>query len=32
MILKTITFNICHGQGLDVKVDVKRQARQLRKY
>lgn len=32
MILKTITFNICHGQGLDGKVDVKRQARQLRKY
>jgi len=32
LILKTITFNICHGQGLDGKVDVKRQARQLRKY
>lgn len=32
MILKTITFNMCHGQGLDGIIDVKRQAEFLRKY
>lgn len=32
MILKTITFNMCHGEGLDGKIDVRRQAIALRKY
>ena len=32
MILKTITFNMCHGEGLDEKIDVKRQAEVLKKY
>lgn len=32
MILKCITFNMCHGQGLDEKIDVRRQAMLLRKY
>ena len=32
MILKTITFNMCHGEGLDGKIDVERQANFLKKY
>ncbi len=32
MILRAITFNMCHGQGLDGKIDVKRQAEFLRKF
>ncbi len=32
MILKTITFNMCHGEGLDGNVDVERQAKFLKKY
>jgi len=32
MILKTITFNMCHGEGLDGKIDVRRQACFLEKY
>ena len=32
MLLKTITFNMCHGEGLDGKIDVKRQAELLKKY
>lgn len=32
MILKAITFNMCHGEGLDGKIDVRRQATLLRKY
>lgn len=32
MLLKTITFNMAHGKGLDGKVDVKRQAKVLKKY
>lgn len=32
MILKTITFNMCHGEGLDKNIDVERQARFLKKY
>ena len=31
MILRAVTFNMCHGQGLDGKIDVKRQARFLKK-
>lgn len=32
MILKCITFNMCHGEGLDGKIDVRRQAMFLKKY
>ena len=32
MILKTITFNMCHGEGLDGIIDVERQAKFLKKY
>lgn len=32
MILKCITFNMCHGEGLDGKIDVRRQAMLLKKY
>ena len=32
MILKTITFNIHHGQGIDEIIDVKRQAELLKQY
>ena len=32
MILKCITFNMCHGEGLDKKIDVRRQAIIIRKY
>lgn len=32
MILKAITFNMCHGQGLDGVINVKKQATFLRKY
>ena len=32
MILKCITFNMCHGEGLDRKIDVRRQAMFLKKY
>ena len=32
MILKAITFNMCHGEGIDRKIDVERQAKFLRKY
>lgn len=32
MILKCITFNMCHGEGLDGKIDVRRQALLLKKY
>ncbi|MBO4816153.1 MAG: endonuclease/exonuclease/phosphatase family protein [Clostridia bacterium] len=32
MILKCITLNMCHGEGLDGKIDVRRQAMFLRKY
>jgi len=32
MILKAITFNMCHGEGLDGKIDVRRQALFLKKY
>lgn len=32
MILKAITFNMCHGEGLDGKIDVRRQAMLLKKY
>lgn len=32
MILKAITFNMCHGEGLDGKIDVRRQAIFLKKY
>ncbi len=31
MILRAITFNMCHGQGLDDIIDVKRQAEFLKK-
>lgn len=31
MILRAITFNMCHGQGLDGIIDVKRQAEFLRR-
>ncbi len=31
MILRAITFNMCHGQGLDGIIDVKRQAEFLKK-
>ena len=30
--LKTITFNMCHGEGLDGIIDVERQAKFLKKY
>ena len=32
MILKCITLNMCHGEGLDGKIDVRRQAMFLKKY
>lgn len=32
MILKTITFNMCHGEGLDGIINVERQAKFLKKY
>lgn len=32
MLLKAITFNMCHGEGLDGKIDVRRQATFLKKY
>lgn len=32
MILKAITLNMCHGEGTDGKIDVRRQAIFLRKY
>lgn len=32
MILKAITFNMCHGEGLDGIIDVERQAKFLKKY
>lgn len=32
MILKCITFNMCHGEGTDNKIDVRRQAILLKKY
>ena len=32
MILKTITFNMCHGEGLDGIIDVERQAKFLKQY
>lgn len=32
MILKAITFNMCHGEGLDGRIDVRRQATFLQKY
>ena len=32
MILKCITFNMCHGEGTDGKIDVRRQAMILKKY
>ena len=32
MILKAITFNMCNGEGLDGKIDVRRQAIFLKKY
>lgn len=32
MILKTITFNMCHGEGLDGTIDVERQAKLLKRY
>ena len=32
MILKTITFNMCHGEGMDGIIDVERQAKFLKKY
>lgn len=32
MILKAITFNMCHGEGLDGTIDVERQAKFLKKY
>ena len=32
MILKAITFNICHGEGLDKKIDIKRQANLIKTY
>ena len=32
MILKTITFNMCHGEGMDGIINVERQAKFLKKY
>lgn len=32
MKLRTITFNMCHGEGKDGKIDVKRQAEFLKEY
>lgn len=32
MILKAVTFNMCHGEGLDGKIDVRRQACFIRNY
>ena len=32
MILKAITFNMCHGEGLDGIINVERQAKFLKKY
>lgn len=32
MVLKTITFNMCHGEGLDGTINVERQAKFLKKY
>lgn len=32
MILKAITFNMCHGEGLDGNINVRRQASLLKKY
>lgn len=32
MILKAITFNMCHGEGLNGSIDVRRQATFLKKY
>lgn len=32
MILKAITFNMCHGEGIDGIIDVERQAKFLKKY
>ncbi len=32
MILKAITLNMCHGEGTDGKIDVRRQATFLKKY
>ena len=32
MILKAITFNMCHGEGLDGSIDVRRQATFLKKF
>ena len=32
MILKAITFNMCHGEGIDGSIDVRRQAMLLKKY
>lgn len=32
MILKAITFNMCHGEGLDGTINVERQAKFIKKY
>lgn len=32
MLLKAMTFNMCHGEGLDGRIDVRRQATFLKKY
>lgn len=32
MLLKAITFNMCHGEGLDGKIDVRRQAMFIKKF
>ena len=32
MILKAITFNMCHGEGLDGSIDVRKQATFLKKF
>lgn len=32
MIIKAITFNMCHGEGMDGNIDVERQAKFLKEY
>ena len=32
MIIRAITFNMCHGEGIDGRIDVRRQAMFLKKY
>lgn len=32
MLLKALTFNMCHGEGLDGKIDVRRQAMFIKKF